>query len=135
MIVNPLLDFREVVCDLRHTDLIDMICHNGRGGKWSNRLDLYRRDVYNRYSEGQPAWATGRSRKGEMMLTQTAEILEAKQDAGRDAYLWARSSTGDVYLWDSFEVGDGDDEGKHALRRWKVSIEVHDELVETGECE
>lgn len=50
------------------------------------------------------------------------EIVNAKMDAGEDAYLWAHSS-GDVILWLSEDASVNDD-GSNALDRWQVDDET-----------
>jgi hypothetical protein len=47
-----------------------------------------------------------------------AAIVNAKESAGDDAYLWAHSS-GDVILWESEEQSE-DNDGSHAIDRWQV---------------
>ena len=66
------------------------------------------------------------------MATAT-EILDAKKAAGTDSYLWVHTS-GDVILWPSEEVSQGDD-GYHAIGRWQVSPDVLAALIDSGEAD
>lgn len=66
-------------------------------------------------------------------MTTAAEIIQAKNTAGEDAFLWLHDS-GDCILWPN-EDSSIDDDGKNALDRWQVSPEVAEELLESGEVD
>lgn len=67
------------------------------------------------------------------MTTTVKEILEAKEAAGEDAFLWLHSS-GDCILWPTEESSINDD-GENAVERWQLTDEEADELLETGEVD
>lgn len=62
----------------------------------------------------------------------TNTILEAKKEAGSNAYLWLNELAGDCILWPS-EEDSIDDSGYNAIERWDVNKEVMSELKESGE--
>jgi hypothetical protein len=52
-------------------------------------------------------------------LDEVVEIVNAKEEIGEDAWLWAHTS-GDVILWPSEESSINDD-GANAVKRWQVN--------------
>lgn len=67
------------------------------------------------------------------MSSKITTILEAKKNAGTDAYLWLHDS-GDCILWPSEEASQNDD-GRNALDRWTLTEAEVSELIDTGECD
>lgn len=66
-------------------------------------------------------------------MTTAVTVIEAKIDAGPDAYLWLHSS-GDCILWPSEEAATGDD-GRDAIARWTVTGDDFEELLDSGEVD
>ena len=62
------------------------------------------------------------------------EIIEAKNSAGDNAYLWMQASAGDCILWESEEASQ-DDDGYNAVGRWTLDAEQVEELEQTGEID
>lgn len=61
------------------------------------------------------------------------DILQAKKSAGEDSFLWLHSS-GDCILWPNEESSINDD-GRHALHRWRLNEDEHAALVAIGEVD
>jgi len=67
------------------------------------------------------------------MTDESRAIIDAKRDAGPDAYLWVHDS-GEVILWSTEEDSENDD-GSNAVDRWNVDAATVEELIESGECD
>jgi hypothetical protein len=60
-------------------------------------------------------------------------VLEAKANAGPEAYLWLHDS-GDCILWSSEEDSEGDN-GQNALERWQLSLMEYRWLAATSDVD
>lgn len=67
-------------------------------------------------------------------MSTTVEIIEAKRNAGENAYLWIQADSGDCILWASEDDSQGDNASK-ALSRWAITKDQADSLIETGEVD
>lgn len=79
---------------------------------------------------GYPVNEIETSKRNTMSITN--EIIEAKRNAGPEAYLTLTATAGDCVLWANEDDASGDDGGK-ALKRWTLSSAEESALIESGE--
>lgn len=66
------------------------------------------------------------------MTPQIEEILSAKLESGKNAYLWLQSAQGDCILWPTQDACENEDSADE-IGRWELSVDEAKELMETGE--
>lgn len=68
------------------------------------------------------------------MATKIEEILSAKQESGKNAYLWLQSADGDCILWPTQDASENEDSADE-IGRWELTVDEAKELIETGEVD
>jgi ActR/RegA family two-component response regulator len=68
------------------------------------------------------------------MITKIEEILSAKNESGKNAYLWLQSAAGDCILWPTEDASENEDSAD-AIGRWQLTVDEANALIETGEVD